>query len=86
MNLCTCLCNETFVTAMGIFHIPLRWGEGVFEVPSFVRPALGKTAFRLRAKRVLQSTKAQRVAAACSKGLRAVCKEVIRVRGAATRG
>jgi transposase len=50
------------------------------------RPAVGKAAFRERAKRLLQSAKAQKVAAACAGGLRSVCKDVVRVRGAATRG
>ena len=50
------------------------------------RPVLGKTAYTLRVKRVLKTKKAQSVAAACAKGLRKVCREVLKKKGAASSG
>ena len=45
----------------------------------------GKTAYRQRVRNVLRSAAAQRVAASCAKGVRKVCKEVLRKKGAASR-
>jgi len=50
------------------------------------RPVLSKVKYTARAKRVLKSKKSQQVAAACAKGLRKVCKEVVRNKGAETHG
>jgi hypothetical protein len=49
------------------------------------RPVPGKIAYRQRVRNVCRSKKAQRVAAACAKGLRKVCQEVLRKKGAASR-
>ena len=50
------------------------------------RRALTKPEYGARVKRVMQSKKAQSVAAACAGGLRKVCKEVVAKKGAASRG
>ena len=50
------------------------------------RPVPGKTAYRQRVRNILRSAKAQRRAAACAKGLRNVCIEVVLKKGAASRG
>ena len=50
------------------------------------RPVLGKTAYRERVRRVLQTKKAQQVAKSCALGLRKVCRAVIKGGGIATRG
>ena len=49
------------------------------------RPALGKTAFKARARAVCRSQHAQHVAAACALGLRKVCLEVVAKKGAMAR-
>ena len=49
------------------------------------RPPMGKLAHRVLVRAVCRSRKAQRVAAACARGLRKVCREVIRKGGAASR-
>ena len=49
------------------------------------RPTLGKTAFKARVRAVCASAKAKRVASACVNNLHKVCKEVLRLKGAATR-
>ena len=50
------------------------------------RPTLGKMAYKARVRSVCASQHAQRVAKACALGLKKVCREVIRNKGAATRG
>ena len=50
------------------------------------RRVLSKAQYTARVKRVLKSKKLQSVAAACARGLRKVCAEVVRKQGAATRG
>jgi hypothetical protein len=50
------------------------------------RPTLGKMAYRVRVRRVLQSAAAQRVAKNCALGLRKVCQEVVKRGGRASRG
>ena len=50
------------------------------------RPVLGKMAYKSRVRSVCSSQQAQRVAKACARGLRKVCEEVVRNKGAATRG
>ena len=50
------------------------------------RRVLSKAKCTERVKRVLKSQKLQRVAAACTRGLREVCKEVLQKKGAATKG
>jgi len=47
---------------------------------------LSKAQYTARVKRVLKSKKAQEVGAACTKGLRKVCRELVRNKGAATHG
>ena len=47
------------------------------------RPVLGKTAYKLRVRRVVQARSFQRIAANIALGLKKTCKEVIRKRGAA---
>ena len=49
------------------------------------RPPLAKTAFKARVRAICASPKAQRAAAACARGLRKVCKEVVAKRGAMAR-
>ena len=49
------------------------------------RPRLGKTAYKARVRAVCKSAKSQRVAAACFRGLRKVCREVVRKKGAGAR-
>ena len=49
------------------------------------RPVPGQMAYKRRVVNLLKSAKAQRQAAACAKGLRRVCAEVSRKRGAASR-
>ena len=48
------------------------------------RPVLGKTAYRLRVRRVVQKRSFQQIAAIIALGLKRTCREVIRKRGAAT--
>ena len=48
------------------------------------RPVLGKTAYRERARRVLQTKKAQSVAKSQANSLRKVCSAVVEKKGAAT--
>ena len=50
------------------------------------RPVLGKMAYKSRVRTVCSSQQAQRVAMACARGLKKVCKEVVRNKGAATSG
>ena len=50
------------------------------------RRVLSKAKYTARVKRVLKSKKLQRVAAACTRGFREVCKEVVQKKGAATKG
>ena len=50
------------------------------------RPVLGKMAYRSRVRSVCSSQQAQRVAKACARGLKMVCREVVRKEEAATRG
>ena len=50
------------------------------------RPVPGKTAYRQRVRNILRSAKAQTHAAACARGLRKVCAEVVKKHGAASRG
>ena len=50
------------------------------------RRVLSKAQYTARVKRVLRSKKLQSVAAACARGLRKVCAEVVRKQGAATKG
>ena len=47
------------------------------------RPLLGKTAYKLRVRRLVRSRSFQRIAANVAMGLKKTCKEVIRKRGAA---
>ena len=49
------------------------------------RPALGKTAYKIRVKNLLRSKKAQEVAKNKFKNFKAVCKEVLKKKGAASR-
>ena len=56
------------------------------EDASKKRKVLSKAAYRARVRRVLKTKKAQGVAAKCAKGLRAVCRELIKKKGAATSG
>ena len=48
------------------------------------RTPLTKAAFKKRVVGVCRSAKAQRVAAACARGLRKVCQEVVDKKGAAS--
>ena len=50
------------------------------------QPVLGKTAYRERVRRVMKSAKASRIAARTLQSLRKSCREVIKKKGAATRG
>lgn len=50
------------------------------------RPALGKIAYRRRVKNICRSQRAQRVARNIALGLKRVCREVVKKKGAATRG
>jgi hypothetical protein len=50
------------------------------------RPILEKAAYQNRVRAVCRSQRAHAVAAACAKTLRKTCAEVIRNKGAATRG
>ena len=50
------------------------------------RPVPGKTAYRQRVRNILRSAKAQTHAAACARGFRKVCAEVVKKHGAASRG
>ena len=49
------------------------------------RPVLGKTAYKLRVRRLCASRRAQRVAANVAGTLKKVCREVIAKKGAATK-
>ncbi|CAE8615557.1 unnamed protein product [Polarella glacialis] len=49
------------------------------------RPVLGKMAFRARVRAICRTQRSQRVAAACADGLKKVCREVIKKRGAMAR-
>ena len=48
------------------------------------RPALGKTAYRQRVRRVLATKKMQKTAANCARSFRKVCKVVVEKKGRAT--
>ena len=50
------------------------------------RPALSKPAYIRRVRQVCRSKKAQQVAGAYARGLRAACRQVIKNKGAAIRG
>jgi hypothetical protein len=50
------------------------------------RPVLTKAAYRRRVQGVCGSRQAQRVASSCALGLKRVCKELLKKKGAATRG
>ena len=50
------------------------------------RPVLAKMAYVKRVRSVCRSKKAQQVAKACAKGWKRVCQEVVRKKGAASRG
>ena len=50
------------------------------------RQVLGKMAYKKMVLSVCSSQQAQRVAKACTRGLKEVCREVVRNKGAATRG
>ena len=50
------------------------------------RPALGKTAYKARIRLVLRRKGTQKVAARFSSQLYSACREVIKKKGAATRG
>ena len=50
------------------------------------RPVLGKTAYRERVRRVLQTAKARKCAANTFASFRKTCREVIKKKGRATRG
>ena len=50
------------------------------------RPTLGKTACKARVKRVLQASRTQTAAKNIVKGLMKTCKQIVRVRGAASSG
>ena len=50
------------------------------------RPALDKAGYTTRVRAVCRTQRSHAVAAACSKSLRKTCAEVIRKKGAATRG
>ncbi len=49
------------------------------------RPPLGKMAFKARIKSICRGKKAETVAGNFAKGLRKVCKEVVKKKGAAGR-
>ena len=48
------------------------------------RPPLGKTAYRARVRRVIGSSKAQKVAANQANLMKRVCREVLKRNGAAS--
>ena len=50
------------------------------------RPVLGKMAYTQRVRQVVASRKSQDVAKNCALGLRRVCKEILKKKGAASRG
>ena len=50
------------------------------------RPVLGKTAYKQRIRAVLKTKKAQQVATNCAVSLKKVCKEVVKLKGAASSG
>ena len=50
------------------------------------RPSLGKLAYKARIRAICRSANAQRVASNFAKGLKNVCREVVKKKGAATRG
>ena len=50
------------------------------------RPPVTKAGFKLRVRSLIRTQKAQRVAANCAKGWRKVAQEVVRRKGAASRG
>ena len=50
------------------------------------RPALDKAGYTTRVRAICRTQRSHAVAAACSKSLRKTCAEVIRKKGAATRG
>ena len=50
------------------------------------RPPLDRAAYWARVRAVCKSQRAQRAGAAYAKGLRNVCKEVVKKKGAASRG
>ena len=50
------------------------------------RPVLGKTAYRARVRRVMESAKSQTVAGNFAKGLRGTCTRVVAAKGASVKG
>ena len=50
------------------------------------RPVPGRVAYLRRVRNILRSHRSQTHAAACAKGLRKVCREVVLKRGAASQG
>ena len=50
------------------------------------RPVLSKMAYKARVRAVCRSKRAQAVASACALGLKKVCREVVKKKGAATHG
>ena len=50
------------------------------------RAPVPKCTLKTRVRNLLQTQQAKRVAGKCASGLRHVCREVVRLRGAATRG
>ena len=50
------------------------------------RPPLGRRAYTQRVRNICATQRAQQVAAACARSLKRSCEEVVRKRGAATRG
>ena len=50
------------------------------------RAPVQKFTLKTRVRNLLQTQQAKRVAGRCASGLRRVCREVVRLRGAATRG
>ena len=50
------------------------------------RAPMQKCTLRTRVRNLLQTQQAKRAAGNCASGLRRVCREVVRLRGAATRG
>ena len=64
----------------------VRGGHRIaFCTPRFA-PALDKAGYTTRVRAICRTQRSHAVAAACSKSLRKTCAEVIRKKGAATRG
>ena len=66
----------------------LRWKLRALDLADALkkRPVLSKMAYKARVRSVCRSKRSQAVASACAIGLKKVCKEVIKKKGAATRG